>query len=46
MNYFEQWFHISPDGGSGVLEALYAMAPVAVIAAIAFWRSFRRKRSA
>jgi hypothetical protein len=24
MDFIEQWFRLSPDGGNGVLEALYA----------------------
>jgi hypothetical protein len=38
MDFFEQWFHISPDGGNGSLEALYIIAIVAVILAILFRR--------
>lgn len=35
MDLFERVFHISPDGGSGALEALYVVAAVAVLAALA-----------
>jgi hypothetical protein len=23
MDFIEQWFHVSPDGGNGALEGLY-----------------------
>ena len=23
MDFIEQWFHVSPDGGNGMLEVLY-----------------------
>jgi hypothetical protein len=26
MDFIEQWFHLSPDGGSGTFEACYAIA--------------------
>jgi hypothetical protein len=36
MDFIEQWFGISPDGGDGSLEALWTGAIVVVILAIAF----------
>lgn len=33
MDFFETWFGISPDGGSGSLEALWAVAILAVVGA-------------
>jgi hypothetical protein len=29
MDFIEQWLHLSPDGGSGALEAYYAAATAA-----------------
>jgi hypothetical protein len=31
MTTIEQWLHISPDGGSGALEALFLAAPLLVM---------------
>lgn len=42
MDVLERVFHVSPDGGSGALEALYLVAAVAVLAAIAFRRQIAR----
>ena len=36
MNFLEQWLNISPDGGNGFLEVLYAGAAVAALSAVAF----------
>ncbi len=36
MDFIEQWFGISPDGGDGSLEALWISAIVVVALAIAF----------
>jgi hypothetical protein len=36
MDFIEQWFGISPDGGDGSLEALWIGAIVVVVLAIAF----------
>ena len=36
MDFIEQWFGISPDGGDGSLEALWVGAIVVVVLAIAF----------
>jgi hypothetical protein len=38
MDFIEQWFHVSPDGGNGSLEVLYIVAIVAVILMILFRR--------
>ena len=35
MDFIERWFHLSPDNGSGVTEALFLLAAVALIAAVA-----------
>jgi hypothetical protein len=35
MDFLEQWFHISPDGGNGLLEMLYIGAAVVVLSALA-----------
>ena len=36
MDFIEQWFGISPDGGDGSLEALWIGAIVVVVLAVAF----------
>ena len=36
MDFIEQWFGISPDGGDGSLEALWIGAGVVVMLAIVF----------
>ena len=36
MDFIEQWFGISPDGGDGSLEALWTGAIVVVALAIFF----------
>ena len=36
MDFIEQWFGISPDGGDGSLEALWIGAIVVVVLATAF----------
>lgn len=35
MNFFEQYFHLSPDGGSGMVEFTYGVAAVAIVCLIA-----------
>lgn len=42
MDFIEKWLGISPDGGDGSLEALYLLAVVVVLAAIAFRTRIRR----
>ena len=34
MDFIEQWFGVSPDGGDGSLEFLYVMAAAVVVVAI------------
>ncbi|GGH17832.1 hypothetical protein GCM10007036_19580 [Alsobacter metallidurans] len=34
MDWFEQLFGVSPDGGSGATEALYTAAAAALVVAI------------
>ena len=34
MDFFEQWFGIHPDGGSGATELLYFIAVAALIFAV------------
>ena len=31
MDFIERWFGISPDGGNGVLEAMYFVAVLALV---------------
>ena len=35
MQFFERWFAVSPDGGSGLLELAYVATAVAVLLAVA-----------
>ncbi|MFL5226249.1 MAG: hypothetical protein ACJ8CH_22555 [Microvirga sp.] len=37
MDFIEQWFGISPDGGSGATELLYLVVAALVIAMILGW---------
>jgi heme/copper-type cytochrome/quinol oxidase subunit 4 len=45
MDWIEEIFHVSPDGGNGALELLFAVAPVAAIVAGLLWVLHRRKKS-
>ena len=36
MDFIEQWFGISPDGGDGSLETLIVCAALTVVAAVVF----------
>lgn len=38
MDFIEQWFGISPDGGDGSLELLWLAAIVVVVLAVVFRR--------
>jgi MYXO-CTERM domain-containing protein len=48
MDFIEQWFGISPDGGDGSLELQWIVGIAIVVAAVALrrriisWLSFRR----
>jgi hypothetical protein len=48
MDFIEQWFGISPDGGDGSLELQWIVGIAIVVAAVAFrrriigWLSSRR----
>lgn len=42
MDFIEQWFHISPDGGSGVLEAVCIPAFAVMALACCLPRLIRR----
>jgi hypothetical protein len=50
MNFIEQWFGISPDGGDGSLELWWILGIAIVVAAVAFrhqiigWLFFSRSR--
>ena len=44
MDFIEQLFGISPDGGSGALEALYLMVLPLSVGAALVWRRRRRRR--
>ena len=41
MDFIEQWFGISPDGGDGSLEVLWIGAIVVLVLAIVFRRRIR-----
>jgi len=43
MDFIEEWFHLSPDGGSGLVEALYILGVVLVAALVV---AVRRRRPA
>ena len=43
MHWIEQWLHVDPDGGSGLLEAIWFAALAA--AAVPVARRARRRRS-
>lgn len=39
MDFIERWLHVSPDGGSGALEALFVVGlPILIV--LAFRRSY------
>ena len=50
MDWIEEFFHVSPDGGSGVTEAIYYVVVGAGVTALIFrrrigrWASGRRNR--
>jgi hypothetical protein len=50
MDFIEQWFGVSPDGGDGSLELLWIVVIVLSLVAIAFrrrisgWLSSRKAR--
>jgi hypothetical protein len=44
MDFIERIFGTAPDGGSGVLELLLFVVPVAGIFAVAQYRKLRRRR--
>lgn len=46
MDWIEQLFGVSPDGGSGALELLYYAVFAFAIVALVRWRVRRRNRSA
>jgi hypothetical protein len=47
MDWIEQIFHLSPDGGNGSTELLFALAAagIVVLAASAWVRRHRRSRA-
>ena len=44
-NWVELFFHVDPDGGSGLLELLFALALVAMGAGIVLYAARRRARA-
>jgi hypothetical protein len=45
LNFIEQIFGISPDGGSGTLEVLFFAIPVIGLCILYWFRSLRNKRT-
>jgi hypothetical protein len=49
MTIIEQWFHISPDGGTGTLETIYAVIALMAASMLIFrarlLASHRRQRN-
>ncbi len=45
MDFIEQLFGISPDGGSGSLEFLLFAIPVALLLMRAAWRRSKRQKA-
>lgn len=43
MDFIERWFHVSPDGGNGSLEALYIACLVLGAMALVFRKPLRRR---
>jgi hypothetical protein len=50
MDFIEQWFGVSPDGGDGSLEVLWIVGIAVAVAAVVFrrriagWLSSRKAR--
>ncbi len=42
MDFIERWLHISPDGGNGLLEAVYLAASACAIVSAGFHRRISR----
>ena len=42
MDFIEQWFGVSPDGGDGSLEALYLVALGVTVAAVVLRKRISR----
>lgn len=36
MDFIERWLHISPDGGSGALEAFYFVTLIGIVGVLVF----------
>jgi hypothetical protein len=45
MDFIERIFHVSPDGGSGLLEIAILLVLVAVPAAAVLFRAIRKSRT-
>jgi len=42
MDFFEKYFHVSPDGGSGATEAAFIVALALIAVGLAFGGTLRR----
>lgn len=45
MDWIEQLLGVSPDGGSGALEAVYLVVFAFAVGVLVRWRVMRRRRS-
>jgi hypothetical protein len=45
MDWIEQLLGVSPDGGSGALEAVYLVVFAFAVGVLVRWRVIRRRRS-
>ena len=45
MDFIEQWFHVSPDGGSGLLELAFSAIAVAIVSLISWSALVRGSRA-
>lgn len=48
MEFIEKWFHVDPDGGSGVLEVIWICVPLIIFSVVLvrkfFWSKFKREK--
>jgi hypothetical protein len=45
MDFIEQWFHMSPDNGSGALEIMYVVAVALLVVVLSCRRGIAVHRS-
>jgi hypothetical protein len=44
MDFFERWFHISPDSGDGTIEAAYLAVVFVVVSALVWYFAVKKLR--